>query len=317
MQGTGDKVREPCRRDIAVTTTIKLALGSLLIGALVLGLKVLAWWITGSVALLSDALESTVNIATAIAAIIAIRIASRPADANHPYGHHKAEYFSAVLEGVMIILAALLILREAYAGLANPIGVETPVLGLVLNGVATAINGAWAWVLISRGKTLKSPALVADGRHLITDVFTSGGVALGLVLAVVTGWWILDPAMAALVAVNILWSGSKVVKESLSSLMDEAVPEDTLKTVQQVIIREAGGALEAHDVRTRQAGTVTFIDFHLVVPGETTVFDAHEICDRVEAALADAVAGARITIHVEPEHKTKPTGIAVGCDPAM
>ena len=292
-------------------TTIKLAIGSIIVGVIVLAIKMLAWWLTGSVALFSDALESTVNVATAIAALIAIRIAARPADASHPYGHDKAEFFSAVLEGVMIIVAALLILREAYDGFLNPVALDLPIEGLLINGTATAINVIWAWILVTRGRATKSPALVADGRHLFTDVVTSAGVAFGVLLATVTGWWILDPLMAAIVAVNILWSGSRVVKESLSGLMDEAVPQDTLETVRNVISKEAGGAVEAHDLRTRHAGNATFIDFHLVVPGETTVFDAHEICDRVEAALRDAVPGAKITIHVEPEHKQKHSGIVV------
>lgn len=294
-----------------MSATIRIALASIIIGVLVLGIKMLAWWLTGSVALFADALESTVNVATAIAAFIAIRIAAKPADASHPYGHHKAEFFSAVLEGVMIILAALLILREAYAGFLTPRAMDLPIEGLLINGAATVVNAVWAWVLVSRGRTVRSPALVADGKHLFTDVITSAGVALGILLAIVTDWWVLDPLMAALVAVNILWSGFKVVRESLSGLMDEALSQETLDKVREVISNEAGGAVEAHDLRTRHAGQATFIDFHLVVPGETTVFDAHEICDRVEAALRDVVEGAKITIHVEPEHKKKHSGIVV------
>ncbi|SHF90306.1 cation diffusion facilitator family transporter [Loktanella atrilutea] len=294
-----------------MSTTIKLAIGSIFVGVIVLAIKMLAWWLTGSVALFSDALESTVNVATAIAALIAIRIAMRPADASHPYGHEMAEFFSAVLEGVMIIVAALLILREAYGGFLNPVALDLPIEGLLVNGVATAINAVWAWILVTRGRTAKLPALVADGKHLFTDVVTSAGVAFGVLLATITGWWILDPLMAAGVAINILWSGSKIMKESLSGLMDEAVPQNTLETVRNVISREAGGAMEAHDLRTRHAGSTTFIDFHLVVPGETTVFDAHEICDRVEAALVEAVPGAKIPIHVEPDHKQKHSGIVV------
>ena len=294
-----------------MSAALKLAIGSLLVGSLVLGLKGLAWWITGSVALLSDALESTVNLATAFAALVAIRMAARPADASHPYGHHKAEYFSAVLEGVMIIVAAVFILREAYAGLVGPHAIDAPIDGVLVNGLATALNGLWAWVLVRQGRRLKSPALVADGRHLWTDVVTSFGVAGGILLAAATGWWLLDPLMAALVALHILWSGSRVVKESLSGLMDEAVPEDTLARIRGVISREASGAVEAHDLRTRQAGRATFVEFHLVVPGDMTVFDAHEICDRVEAAMATAVPDARVTIHLEPEHKSKHTGIVV------
>ena len=292
-------------------TTIKLAICSIFVGFVVLGVKALAYWMTGSVALLSDALESTVNVATAFAALIAIQVAAKPADANHPYGHNKAEFFSAVLEGVMIIVAALLILREAYHGFMEPIRLDAPIEGLLVNLGATVINGVWAWVLISRGRKRQSPALVADGKHLVTDVLTSVGVAVGVLLAVATGWWILDPALAVLVAVNILWSGSKIIKESLSGLMDEAVSEKTLNSIREIIAAEADGAMEAHDLRTRHAGSVIFIDFHLIVPGETTVFRAHEICDRIENGLRDALADARITIHVEPEHKSKQSGIIV------
>lgn len=294
-----------------MSSVLKLAIGSILIGVAVLGLKVFSWWITGSVALLSDALESTVNLATAFAALIAIQVAARPADANHPFGHHKAEYFSAVLEGVMIIIAALFILREAYDGFLSPRVMDAPVEGLLVNAAATAINGIWAFVLVRQGRRLKSPALAADGKHLWTDVVTSAGVAVGVLLAVVTGWWILDPLMAGLVAVNILWSGSHVVKESLSGLMDEAVPDEVLARIRDIISAEATGAVEAHDLRTRHAGSATFVEFHLVVPGEMSVFDAHEICDRVEDAVKHALPDAQITIHVEPEHKSKHTGIIV------
>jgi cation diffusion facilitator family transporter len=292
-------------------TTLKLAIGSIVVGFAVLGLKATAYWMTGSVALLSDALESTVNVATAFAALIAIRIAAKPADAGHPYGHHKAEFFSAVIEGVMIIVAALLIFREAYHGFIEPRTMDAPVEGLVVNMVATGINGLWAWVLISRGRIQKSPALVADGKHLVTDVMTSFGVATGLILAVLTGWWVLDPLMAALVAINILWSGSKIVKDSIGGLMDESVSEQTLAVIRKTIASEAGGAMEAHDLRTRHAGAATFIDFHLVVPGETTVFQAHEICDRIEKALKESLDDAKVTIHVEPEHKLKRADVII------
>lgn len=290
---------------------LKLAVGSLVVGGVVLALKTLAWWLTGSVALLSDALESTVNLATAFAALVAIQVAARPADANHPFGHHKAEFFSAVLEGVMIIVAAILILREAYLGFLAPRALDAPIEGLLVNGAATALNALWAFVLVRRGRLLKSPALVADGKHLWTDVLTSAGVAAGVLLAIATGWWLLDPVLAALVAVNILWSGWGLVKASLSGLMDEAAPEETLGRIRDAISAEADGAVEAHDLKTRHAGNATFIEFHLVVPGQMSVFDAHEICDRVEAAIVRAVPDARITIHVEPEHKSKHTGIVV------
>ena len=290
---------------------MKLAIGSIAVGALVLALKTLAWWMTGSVALLSDALESTVNLAAAFAALAAIRVAARPADDNHPFGHHKAEFFSAVLEGVLIIVAALFIFKEAYAGFFSPRVMERPFEGLAVNAVATLINGGWAFVLIRQGRRRKSPALVADGRHLWADVVTSGGVAVGVLLAITTGWWVLDPIMAALVAVNVLWSGFRLVRESLSGLMDEAVSEEILATIRRIIASEANGAVQAHDLKIRHAGSAVFIEFHLVVPGDMTVFDDHEICDRIEAALKSAVSGARISIHVEPEHKEKLNGIMV------
>lgn len=290
---------------------MKLAIGSLIVGLLVLGLKVLAYRMTGSIALFSDAMESIVNVATALAALLAVHIATRPADDNHPYGHHKAEYFSAVLEGVMIIIAALLILREAYFGFVEPRPLDAPFSGLAVNGLAGVINGIWCWTLITQGRKERSPALVADGKHLMTDVISSVGVIAGVFLAIVTGWTLLDPAMAALVAVNILWSGWTVVKSSLSGLMDESLPEETLAKIREVIATQATGAVQAHDLRTRQAGQATFIEFHLVVPGDSSVNEAHDLCDRVEAALKKMVPGCSVTIHVEPEQKAKRVSIMV------
>ena len=294
-----------------MSTTLKIATGSILVGLVVLALKTFAWWVTGSVALLSDALESIVNVATALAALIAIKVAQRPADPGHPYGHHKAEFFSAVLEGVLIIVAALLILSEAWAAFQNPQPIEAAGLGMTINAGAGLLNAAWCWVLIRQGRRLRSPALVADGKHLLSDVISSGGVLIGVGLASATGWAVLDPALAMLVGVNILWSGWKVMTSSLSGLMDEAVPERTLSTIREIISDKASGALEAHDLRTRHAGAVTFIDFHLVVDGQTTVSDAHDICDRVEASLKAKLPDAQITIHVEPEHKAKHSGVLV------
>ena len=288
-----------------------VAAGSIAVGMLVLGLKLVAWWMTGSIALYSDALESTVNIATAIAAFIAIRVASRPADARHPYGHHKAEFFSAVVEGVMIVVAALLILREAYFGFLDPRPLEAPLGGLLVNLLAGAVNAAWCVVLLTQGRRRRSPALVADGKHLLSDVVSSVGVTAGALLALLTGWAVLDPALAAIVALNILWSGWKVLASSIGGLMDEAVPDDVLGRIRTIISDHATGAIEAHDLRTRHAGRMTFIDFHLVVDGQTPVAAAHDICDRIEKALKDEVADAQITIHVEPENKAKHAGVLV------
>lgn len=291
------------------TTTI--AFGSLIVGVLVLGIKFLAWRMTGSVALLSDALESIVNVATAGAALLAVHYASRPADANHPYGHHKAELFSAVLEGAMIVIAALAILHEAWGAFFAPRVIEAPLAGLLVNGAASLLNAIWCWVLIGQGRRLRSPALVADGKHLRTDVISSIGVAFGVAFAVVTGLPWLDPLMAVLVALNILWAGWGVMRHSVGGLMDEALPEDVLDEVRAVIATEATGAYQAHDLRSRQAGSAIFLEFHLVVPGDSTVNEAHEVCDRVEAALEKLLPGAVITIHVEPEEKAKRSAIVV------
>jgi cation diffusion facilitator family transporter len=294
-----------------MSKTINIAYGSLLVGVSVLALKYVAYWLTGSIALYSDALESIVNVATAVAALLTIRIAAQPADSNHPYGHHKAEYFSAMLEGAMIIIAAVLILHEAFLGALNPKTIEAPTEGLAVNALATVINGIWCWILIRQGKRHRSPALVADGWHLFSDVMSSVGVIVGVSLAVVTGWAILDPAIAAVVALNILWSGWGVLKDSMGGLMDEAVSETTLSRIRRLIATHAEGALEAHDVRTRHAGRLTFIEFHLVVPGQMTVAQAHDICDRLEEALRVDDEHAVVTIHVEPEHQAKYTGVLV------
>lgn len=284
---------------------------SVAVGLVVLAIKLLAWYLTGSVALFSDALESIVNVAASSAALLAISYGARPADANHPYGHHKAEYFSVVLEGVLIIVAAIVILREAYEGFLAPRMFEAPVEGLAVSMIASAINGVWCWFLIREGRRRRSPALVADGKHLLTDVVTSVGVVAGLVAAYLTGIAALDPILAAIVAVNILWAGWRLIRESFGGLMDEAVPEKTLGEIRQIISANAEGAIEAHDLRTRLAGRATFIDFHLVVAGTMPVSEAHDICDRIEKALRTAVPDAMITIHVEPEEKAKHHGVLV------
>jgi cation diffusion facilitator family transporter len=289
----------------------KLAVGSIAVGITVLGLKFVAYYLTGSIALYSDALESIVNVVTAVVSLMAVRTSAKPADTNHPYGHGKAEYFSAVIVGVFIIVAALMIFREAFFGFVSPRPFDPSMEGLLVNGLASVINGVWCWVLIHQGRRSRSPALVADGKHLLTDVISSVGVLLGVMLAAITGWAILDSALAALVAVNILWSGWQLMRESVGGLMDEALPEETLNRIREVISSHAEGALEAHDLRTRRAGKMTFVDFHLVVPGGMSVSCAHDICDRVEQAVRDEVDDALITIHVEPENKAKHSGIVV------
>jgi len=305
---TSTTVRDARHRRFRTST---IAVASVAVGILVLGLKLVAWKLTGSVALFSDALESIVNVVSSTAAFIAVTYSARPADANHPYGHHKAEYFSVVLSGVLIVVAAIVILREAWAAYFVPRMFDAPAEGLAVSLVASLINGGWGWYLISQGRRRRSPALVGDGRHLMTDVVTSIGVVAGLVAAYLTGIAALDPILAAVVALNILWAGWRLIRESLGGLMDEAVPEKTLNEIRQVISTNADGAIEAHDLRTRNAGSVTFIDFHLVVAGAMPVSEAHDICDRIEKALRAEVHDAMITIHVEPEDKAKHHGVLV------
>jgi cation diffusion facilitator family transporter len=287
------------------------AIASIAVSVVVLALKYLAYWVTGSVALYSDALESIVNLITALVALYAIHVSAQPADRRHQFGHHKAEYFSAVIEGVLIVVAALLIFHEAYDAFRHPRTLSEPIRGLAINGLATIINAGWSYFLLTWGRKQRSPALVGDGWHLMTDVATSVGVLVGLSLSMLTGWQALDPALAALVGANILWAGWRLVRESVSGLMDEAVAGDVARLIRKVISDNAQGAIEAHDVKTRAAGRVTFIEFHLVVPGTMTVAASHQICDRIEQALQASVHGAQVLIHVEPEEEAKQTGVPV------
>jgi cation diffusion facilitator family transporter len=291
--------------------TIRIAVGSLVVGIAVLGLKAFAAWATGSIALYSDALESVVNVVTAIVALAAVRLAARPADETLPYGYHKAEYFSAVIIGVFIAVAALLIFREAWYGYFTPRPFDANPVGIAVSVFASAVNAGWAWVLLTQGRKARSPSLVADGRHLLTDVISTVGVLVGVLLAVATGFRQLDAILAALVGLNILWSGWELIRQSVIGLMDVAVDPRQLAQIKELIAANAEGAIEAHDIRTRQAGSAMFIDFHLVVPGAMTVEAAHEICDRLEARLREKVGEAMITIHVEPENKAKHSGIVV------
>lgn len=283
----------------------RLAAWSIPVALGVMGLKYIAYALTGSVALYSDALESIVNVIAAIGAWWAISVSYKPADDNHPFGHHKAEYISAVVEGVLITIAALLIAKEAWSALENPRQLDEPWLGLAINTGAAVINCLWAMLLIRTGRSARSPALEADGKHIMTDVFTSVGVLVGLVGAVITGWAILDPLLAILVAINILWQGWGVINSSVQGLMDIGVEPAEEMRIRDVISANAGGAIEVHDLKTRIAGRVTFVEFHLVVAADMSVGDAHIICDRIEDALKTQVESARVVIHVEPEDEAK------------
>ncbi|MFB3133625.1 MAG: cation diffusion facilitator family transporter [Rhodothermales bacterium] len=290
---------------------------SVVVGLVVLALKYVAYRLTGSVSLYSDALESIVNVVAAVAVVISIRVAAQPPDLNHPFGHSKAEYFSAVLEGGLILFAAVEIVRAAWQRFLEPLALTDLNLGLGVALLATALNGAMAGFLVWNGKKQRSPALVADGKHLRTDVVTTMGVLAGVGLAGLTGWWILDPLLAVLVAVNIMWVGLRLVRDSMGGLMDESLPAGTMATIQHVIADHMDEALEVHDLRSRQAGRHTFVEFHLVVPGPMSVAASHAICDRLEETLRRAVPGSVVTIHVEPEEKAHRTGrvMRIGAPP--
>ncbi|WP_051231944.1 cation diffusion facilitator family transporter [Kaistia adipata] len=288
-----------------------VALSSIVIALVVMALKYVAYLQTGSVALYSDALESIVNLATAVVAFWAIRLSHKPADSDHQFGHHKAEYFAAVLEGVLIVVAALLILRQAWLSYATPTPLENTTVGLTINLIATLINGLWALYLFRFGRRRRSPAFIAEAWHLTSDVISSVGVFFGLVLVALTGWLVLDPLLAVIVAVNILWSGWRVIRDSVGGLMDHAVSADVEGEIRSIISAEATGAIEVHDLRTRNAGRAVFIEFHLVVPGSMTVAAGHVICDRIEAALTKAIEGCEVLIHIEPEAEAQHHGVIV------
>ncbi|WP_230980217.1 cation diffusion facilitator family transporter [Oryzicola mucosus] len=289
----------------------RLAFLSIFVALGVMGLKFVAWRLTGSVALYSDAMESIVNVIASLAAFWAVQVSHKPADNDHQHGHHKAEYVSAVLEGVLIVVASILILNEVYRSWGEPLSLEQPWAGLGVNAAAAGVNAFWALLLIRVGRSARSPALVADGRHIMTDVVTSLGVLAGLVGAVLTGWTILDPILAIIVALNILWQGWHVIGSSVNGLMDRAVEPDEHMRIRDIISVNAKGALEVHDLKTRIAGRATFIEFHLVVEATMSVGESHVICDRIEDALRSEIPSVRVIIHVEPDDEAKlPLGTA-------
>lgn len=288
------------------------ALWSILVGLLVLGLKLFAAWWTDSVALFSDALESTVNVAAAAVLWVALRVAARPADQNHPFGHAKAEHFSAGIEGTLVVVAAVAIAWRAVERFGAQPRLPELGLGLAIGVAATALNLALALYLERAGRRLRSPALLADALHVRSDVFTSLGVFAGFGLAWATGWWALDALVALAVALHILWAGVRAMRESIGGLMDEGLAREELRAIERVLAEEGPPVVEHHDLRTRKAGWRTFVELHLVVVGRTTVQASHAICDRLESRIEQLVPDAAVTIHVEPEAEAKGDSPAPG-----
>jgi cation diffusion facilitator family transporter len=296
-----------------VKPIVKFAIGSIFLGLLVLGLKFAGARISLSAALFSDALESLVNVASALLALYALIAAAKPADRQHPYGHAKVELLSAVATGALILVAAILILQRAWLAIRHPIPLA-PLggrlgVGLACNAAAGVANLVWALALGRVARRGRSPALAADSRHLFSDVLTTIGIILGLCVATWARLPLLDPLIAIVIALQIAFSGGRTLLQSLSGLLDEAPPPAVTARIQELVRSHATGALEAHDFRTRQAGQASFLEFHLVVPGAMSVAAAHDICDRIEAALVAEMPGAVITIHVEPDAKAKHQGV--------
>jgi cation diffusion facilitator family transporter len=264
-------------------------------------LKMLAWWLTGSVGLLSDALESLVNLAAALLALSMLRLAAAPPDEAHQYGFSKAEYFSAGIEGALIVLAAAGIFATAVPRLIAPQPLEAPVLGLALTVVASAINLGVGLLLIRVGKQQHSITLEADGRHLMTDVWTSAGVITGVALVYLTGWLRLDALVALAVAVHIVWAGFGLMRRSWKGLLDAAIPREHADEVNKLFAEYAKRyGVAFHALRTRQAGARGFISFHMLVPDEWSVAQAHRLSEEIEERIRMLVPNAGVFVHLEP-----------------
>lgn len=263
-------------------------------------LKGLAWWLTGSVGLLSDAIESFVNLAGALMALWMLWLAEQPADENHPHGHGKAEYFSSAFEGLLIVLAALSIAWTATGRLLSPQPLEAVGVGLVVSVAASVINLLVARLLLQAGREHRSITLEADAHHLMTDVWTSVGVILGVGLVAISGWNWLDPAIALLVAINIVWTGWQLMRRSASGLMDAALPAEQTRLITRVFEQYVEHGIAYHALRTRQAGRRSFISFHALVPGAWSVQQAHDWVERIEHDLRRVIPNAHVTSHLEP-----------------
>jgi cation diffusion facilitator family transporter len=266
-----------------------------------IGLKTGAYFLTNSVGLLSDAIESFVNLAGAIMALIMLTIAARPADEDHVYGHSKAEYFASVTEGILILAAAIGILSAAIGRLIDPRPLEQLVIGLTVSIIASLINFFVARIILNAGRASRSITLEADAHHLMTDVWTSVGVIGGVAIGGFTGWNILDPIVAILVALNIIWTGFQLVRRSVSGLMDEALPESDQEKIRDVMTKYRDKGMDFHALRTRQAAARGFMSVHILVPGDWTVHDAHHIAEDFESDVREALGGVvTVFTHLEP-----------------
>jgi len=264
-------------------------------------LKTVAWQVTGSVGMLSDAMESVVNLVAAMLALWMLRLAAAPPDVDHPFGRSKAEYFSSGFEGALIILAAAGIIYAAAPRLIEPKLLDTPALGIAISVIASAINLWTARVLLAAATRHHSITLEADAKHLLTDVWTSAGVLVAVALVALGGWLILDPLIAIAVAVNILWTGAKLMRRSFVGLLDAAIPESERDEISKILQEYAKRyAVSFHAVRTRRAGARRFVSFHLLVPDDWTVHHAHQIAEEIEARIGALVPHASLFSHIEP-----------------
>lgn len=278
----------------------KFAWLSIAAAVVTIALKAGAWLLTGSVGLLSDAAESIVNLVAAIVALIALRVAAKPADKNHNYGHSKAEYFSSAVEGVMIFVAAAVIVVLAIRRLFQPQELEQVGIGLVISIIAALINGAVALVLLRAGRRYNSITLRADGHHLMTDLITSVGVVIGVGLVALTGWIWLDPVVALLVGINILWTGWRLVSDSTSGLMDESLPKADNARLREILDTQTSDEITFHAMRTRVSGARAFMEMHMLVPGAWTVKRGHDEMEDLIDLIHGEYPELHVTGHLEP-----------------
>jgi cation diffusion facilitator family transporter len=266
-----------------------------------IGLKLGAYYLTGSVGLFSDAAESVVNLVAAVAALWALTFAVRPPDEEHAFGHNKAEYFSSGLESALIIIAAVWIGVTAWGRLMDPQPLQNVGLGLSVTLLAAALNGGVALVLLRAGRRLRSITLRADAQHLLTDVWTSVGVVLGVVMVQLTGWLVLDPIIALVVAANIVWTGFRLLNDTAHGLLDTALPPEELEKISGVLSSHEDDDVHFHAVRTRASGQRRFVSMHVLVPGRWTVKQGHDLSEKIERELAQALQGnTTFFIHIEP-----------------